>query len=181
MLSCNKDILPPTSAYILRDVPHYNDVKMSTTTSQITSLMIVYSIVYSSADQRKHQSSALLTFVRGIHRRPVNSPHKGPVTRKMFPFDDVIMISTCLVVATLFEGTYCWCSRHCLWNGQEIPCLLAVQDRRVCGVIYHKRLIESCYLTRPNWTFKVNHLECLNCNGYGHLCLTRKKLFPVIC
>ena len=43
-------------------------------------------------DQRKHQSSASLAFVRGIHRRPVNSPHKWPVTRKMFPFDDVIMI-----------------------------------------------------------------------------------------
>ena len=59
--------------------------------SQITSLMIVYSTVYSGADQRKHQSSASLAFVRGIHRRPVNSPHKEPVTRKMFPFDDVIM------------------------------------------------------------------------------------------
>ena len=45
----------------------------------------------SGADQRKHQSSALLAFVMGIHRWPVNSPHKGPVTRKMFPFDDVIM------------------------------------------------------------------------------------------
>ena len=45
----------------------------------------------SGTDQRKHQSSASLAFVRGIHRRPVNSPHKWPVTRKMFPFDDVIM------------------------------------------------------------------------------------------
>ena len=44
------------------------------------------------ADQRKHQSSASLAFVRGIHWRPVNSPHKWPVTRKMFPFDDVIML-----------------------------------------------------------------------------------------
>ena len=43
------------------------------------------------ADQRKHQSSASLAFVPGIHRWPVNSPHKWPVTRKMFPFDDVIM------------------------------------------------------------------------------------------
>ena len=43
------------------------------------------------ADQRKCQSSASLAFVRGIHRGPVNSPHKGPVTQKMFPFDDVIM------------------------------------------------------------------------------------------
>ena len=70
---------------------HYNDVIMGTISSQITSLTIVYSIVYWDADQRKHQSSAWLAFVRGIHRRPVNSPHKWPVTRKMFPFDDGIM------------------------------------------------------------------------------------------
>ena len=70
---------------------HYTDVIMTEWASQITSLTIVYSAVYSGADQRKHQSSASLAFVRGIHRRPVNSPRKGPVTRKMFPFDDVIM------------------------------------------------------------------------------------------
>ena len=45
----------------------------------------------SDADQRKHQSPASLAFVREIHRGPVNFPHKWPVTRKMFPFDDVIM------------------------------------------------------------------------------------------
>ena len=60
--------------------------------SQITSLTIVYSTVYSDADQRKHQSSASLAFVWGIHRGPVNSPYKGPVTRKMSPFDYFIMI-----------------------------------------------------------------------------------------
>ena len=64
---------------------------MGTMASQITSLTIVYSTVYSGADQRKHKSSASLVFVRGIHRLPVNSPYKGPVTRKMFPFDAVIM------------------------------------------------------------------------------------------
>ena len=64
---------------------------MGAMASQITSLTIVYATVYSGADQRKHQSSASLAFVRGIHRSPVNSPHKWPVTRKMFPFDDVIM------------------------------------------------------------------------------------------
>ena len=64
---------------------------MSTIASQITSLTIVYSTIYSGADQSKHQSSASLAFVWGIHRGPVNSPHKWPVTRKMFPFDDVIM------------------------------------------------------------------------------------------
>ena len=58
---------------------------------QITSLTIVYSTVYSDAHQRKHQSSATLAFVWGIHRGPVNSPHKWLVTRKTFLFDDVIM------------------------------------------------------------------------------------------
>ena len=64
---------------------------MGVMVSQITSLTIVYSTVYSDTDQRKHQSFASLAFVRGIHWWPVNSPHKEPVTRKMFPFDDVIM------------------------------------------------------------------------------------------
>ena len=71
---------------------HYNAVIMSAMASQITSLTFVYSSVYSGADQRKHQSSASRAFVRGNHRSPVNSPRKGPVTRKMFPFDDVIML-----------------------------------------------------------------------------------------
>ena len=68
----------------LRD--HYIDVIMSAMASQVTSLTVVYSTVYSDADQKKYQSSASLV--------PVNSPHKGPVTRKMFPFDDVIMIGS---------------------------------------------------------------------------------------
>ena len=70
---------------------HYKDVIMRAMVSQITGVSIVCWTVCSGADQRKHQSSASLAFVRGIHRWPVNSPHKGPVTRKMFPFDDVIM------------------------------------------------------------------------------------------
>ena len=64
---------------------------MSLMASHITSLTIVYSTVYSGADQRKLQSSVSLAFVWGIHRGPVNSPHKRPITRKLFPFDDVIM------------------------------------------------------------------------------------------
>ena len=71
---------------------HYDDVIMTMLASQITSLTVVYSIVYSGVNQRKHQSSASLAFVREIHRGPVNFPHKWPVTRKMFPFDDVIML-----------------------------------------------------------------------------------------
>ena len=70
---------------------HYSDVIMSVMASQITSLIIVYSTVYLGTDQRKDQSSASLAFVRGIHWWPVNSPHKGQVTWKMFPLDDIIM------------------------------------------------------------------------------------------
>ena len=70
---------------------HYCAVIRGSMASQITSLTIVYSIVHSGADQRKHQSPASLAFVSGIHRWPVNSPHKSPVTLKTFPFDNAIM------------------------------------------------------------------------------------------
>ena len=70
---------------------HYSDVIMGVMASQIPSLTIVYTTVYSGADQRKYQSSTSLAFVQGIHRWPVSSPHKWPVTRKMFLFDDVIV------------------------------------------------------------------------------------------
>ena len=74
-------------------INHYSDVTMSAIASLITSLTIVYSTVCSGADQTKHQSSVSLAFVQGIHRWPVNSPHKWPIARKMFPFDDVIMMT----------------------------------------------------------------------------------------
>ena len=61
---------------------HYSDVIMSAIAFQTIGVTIIYSTVCSSADQRKHQSSASL----------VISSHKGPVTRKIFAFDDVILI-----------------------------------------------------------------------------------------
>ena len=73
------------------NLSHYNDVIISAMASQITGVSIACSAVGSGTDQRKHQSSASLAFVRGSHRWPVNSPHKAPVTRKMLPFDDVIL------------------------------------------------------------------------------------------
>ena len=80
-----------TAWNFFKEIWHYGDVMMGAMASQITSLTIVNSTVCSGADQRKHQSSASLAFVWGIHRWPVNSPHKWPVTRKMLPFHDVII------------------------------------------------------------------------------------------
>ena len=82
---------------------------MSTMASQITGVSVVFSIICSCADQRNHQKSASLAFVRGIHQWSVNSLHKGPVTRKMFPLNDVIM--HCVrdqMVTVIFKWT--------LWN-----------------------------------------------------------------
>ena len=82
---------------------HYSDVKRSAMVSQIIGVSIVCSAICSGADQRKHQSSASLAFVRRIHRWPVDSHQKGAVTQMMFPFDDVIMcfdgICCCMVLA----------------------------------------------------------------------------------
>ena len=91
---------------------------MGAITSQITSLTIVYSTVYSGADQRKHKSSASLAFVWGIHRGPVNSPHKWPVTRKMFPLDDVIMHVLIITLQYARQSALCAGqenSRFCLY------------------------------------------------------------------
>ena len=77
--------------------------------SQITSHIIVYSTIYSGANKRKHISSMSLAFVWGIHWWPVNSLHKWAVKRKMFPFDDVIMVflrtccETSLMILIIFD------------------------------------------------------------------------------
>ena len=73
--------------------------------SQITGVSIICSPVCSGADQRKHQSSASLAFGRGIDRWPVDSPHKGPVMPKMFPFDDVIM-KFCIYIILIYTNRY---------------------------------------------------------------------------
>ena len=72
---------------------HYSDIMMSAMASQITSVSIVCSTVCLGAQQRKHQSSVSLAFVRGIHWWLVDSPHKGPVTRNIFPVADVFLLT----------------------------------------------------------------------------------------
>ena len=86
---CTFTVSPPP-------VPHINtDITVTSQWGRMClkspASRLFYSTVYSGSDQRKHKSSISLAFVRGIHQRPVNSPHKGSVKRKMFPFDDIIM------------------------------------------------------------------------------------------
>ena len=89
-------------------IVHYSDVIMDAIASQITGVTIVYSTACSGADQRKHQSSASVAFVRGIHRWPVNSPHQSPVTRKMFLFHEVIMSRTIPTLTILTRVLPIW-------------------------------------------------------------------------
>ena len=118
--------------------PHYSDVIMGAMAYQITitSLTIVCLTVYSGADQRKHQSSASLAFMRGIHRWLVNSPHKWPVRRKMFPFDDVIMlfqVSYLFGVAT--SSTVSDTSPH------RLSTLLSRKSSRLCSSLVKRRVM----------------------------------------
>ena len=120
---------------------HYGDVIMSAMASQITCVSIVDSTVCSSADQRIHQSSASLAFVRGIHRWPVNSPHKGPVTRKMFPFYEVIMRKTHQI-------------RHPLYGITELPLIHAATDLfYACKLMYRCVCISFVSITLQSKTF----------------------------
>ena len=131
---------PWISAWI-KSISHYNDVMMGTVVSQITSLMIVYSTVYSGADQRKHQSSASLAVVHGIHRWPVNSTLKGPVTRKMFPFDDVIM----------------WCHKTFTDDKSTLVQVMAWCRQATSHYLSHccPRSLLPYGITRPQWV-KIN-------------------------
>ena len=100
---------------------HYSDVIISAMVSQITCVSIVSSTVCSGADQIKHQSSASLAFVKGIHWWPVDSPHKGPVTQKMLPVHVMMKVATTSSSpqSTLFH----FLSRGP--SGGQVPCPLA--------------------------------------------------------
>ena len=150
---------------------HYNDVIMTTMVSQIINLTIVYSTVYSGTDERKHQNSASLTFVRGIHRVPVNSPNKRPATQKMFQFYDVIMSTWTLIVVSLckarggrlhdenfrYQGYSKvlpkWCWKGCLLNIMLLKCsLLPIPYMAVpCRIIgYRKEVTCNCTLNQKS-------------------------------
>ena len=107
-ISAPKELITTIRKTFIAD--HYNDVIMSAMASQITSVSSVCSTVGSGADQRKHQSSASLSFARGIHRWPVNSSHKWPVAQKIFPFDDVIMVMNTYIsyISTIKKVMFGW-------------------------------------------------------------------------
>ena len=86
---------------------HYIDVIITTMASQISSLTAVYSTVYSDADQKKTSKLRVTDLCVGNSPGPVNSSHKGPVTREMFPFDDVIMIVV-IEARPLISGAKNW-------------------------------------------------------------------------
>ena len=128
-------------SYTHRDWNIWDNSQLGTMVSQITSLTIVYSDVYSGADQREHQSSASLAFVRGIHRWPVNSPRKGPVTRKIFPFDDVIMMHDNIRGKRLLRSRY-----------GNLQCLQWIQNwfsLYECNVSYTVQCIFEFSVSRP--------------------------------
>ena len=114
---------------------HYNDIIMNAMASQITGVSIVYSTVCSGADQRKHQNSTLVALLRGIHRWPVNCPHKGPLTRKIFPFDDVIMIlsfaSHCVCCGIAQTASQRRNGQDCMTFQTKLPLKSGWYNRRV--------------------------------------------------
>ena len=158
--------------------------------SQITSLTIVYSTVYSGADQRKHESSASLAFVRGIHWWPVHFLHKGPVMRKMFPFDDVIISRSSLIENRMKNAK----STHFYWYTVRIPgklrvSIVSILEKENGKTIWIKLYVELIMAEKGQsslwWTrwslIKHIHDDLLKqimaviCGGHWLSCFIRKS------
>ena len=143
--------------------------------SQITSLTIVYSSVHSGADQRKHQSSASLAFVRGIHRSPVNSPHKWPVARKIFPFDDVIMMLT-----RICDDIWC----HCAANKQHNLVLFYSTHHKIATVDsiwdFQIQLVEFNSIIEAYYAFASPHFLMSSDIVFRKYCQSANHVNPLI-
>ena len=132
---------------------------MGATASQITGILIIYSTIFSGADQRKYQGSASLTFERGIHRSPVGSPHKGPVTRKCI----YLMTSWCLWLWLIILKASCYLN-HAISEFfitkmtariilTEISCKFIFFTLEIVGLV---QWTWKCILL-PNWWYMYNH------------------------
>ena len=157
----NGDMWAPMCARVLVwfSVFHNKDVIMGAIASYITSLTSVYSTVYSSADQRKHQSSASLAFIWGIHRWPVNSPHKWPVTRKMFPFDYVIMWVRCVCCPWGFSNYSDFCF-VCIVE----HCWLLIEKPLIQSDSHSKSTIIELFMEEVQWLIQDTTLRFLYVN-----------------
>ena len=142
-------------------VYHYNDVIIFALSSQITSLTIVYLAVIQGADQRKHQRSASLAFVRGIHRWPVNSPHKWPVTQIMFPFDDVTMSWQDIILGR--------------WSGR-LNARFSTRGRKCYFKIDHSNFVVINYLYNY-WFFNLESCNCARLDLAFLVWMHRKKQY----
>ena len=166
---------------------------MSVMASLITGVSIVYSAVCSGTDQRKHQNSVLLVFVRGIHRWLVNSPHKGPVTRKMFPFDDVIMASQKsrqieFQIYWIFYCSSCWSvspKHDQSWSKGAVHPKNFHDSSDICpmGFIYSIQICEIFHRT-----FGPSHQKCpmcpmifMNTEGVSKAIISMAKDIPWWC
>ena len=146
---------------------HYSDVIMSAIAPQIPGVLIIYSIVCS--DQRKHQSSAALAFVRGIHRWPVNSPHKWQVTRKCLH----LMTSSWVlcVLSSRKHTTQPYTEIKCILVdiGDTLQCiLLANATYSTNGVFISINLYAMRFITL---TTRISYKDVCNCNFTEMRCL----------
>ena len=144
---------------------------MTTMASQITSVSIVCTTVWSGADKRKHQSSASLAFVRGIHRWSMNSPHKGPVTWTMFPFDDDIMYY--ILASSLYGKAFITVYR----GTQMLATCLSLNHNFVCSA--------AKYTLHRYWYMSMCVYMCANvyvceCRLYTCIFVRRRKSSPYI-
>ena len=119
---------------------------MGVMVSHITSLTIVYSTVNSGANQSKHQSSASLAFVWGIHRWPVNSTHKWSVTRDMIPFDDVIMLEW----YDLHDDVMAW-KRISGFVSEGVDCWIPVTKSQLCRALIFSLMLALTSCRTINW------------------------------
>ena len=147
---------------------------MSRRVSQITSLTIVYSTVYSGANQRKNQSSTSLAFVQGIHRWLVNSPHKGSVTRKMFTFGDVIVLRALAVTQLQRRCKVMLDYEHSRFKGNErsdvssiFPCDLCVlfAKKRKTKHVFCQNILRCIKVSKP-WNNGMRCMHFHNVIGY---------------
>ena len=151
---------------------------MGAMASQITSVPIVCSAVCSGADQRKQQSPASLAFVRGIHRWPMNSPHKGPATRKMFP----LMASSCLRKSNLCLSLHAWsvtCGAWLLIHAAGMPFDLHILRWIAHGPLPSIYVMSNGYVGSPGF-LRIRELVQITCWTSRMLTYHKIPLFSLI-